>query len=99
RLQSTVAGLVTELVVDALEAVDVDQEDGQRRPLAAGRRGQRRQLGIDVAAVVEPGEGIRPDEFLELDHPAAEGVVSPLGFYGGMDPGQHGEVVDRWHQE
>ena len=50
--QHRVAGLMTELVVHALQMVDVDREDRERLP------GNRPEDTIELAPVLQPGEAV-----------------------------------------
>ncbi len=57
RPQHVVAGIVPVGIVDALEVVDVEDEHADR---LRGRRGARdggSKMGVEVAAVVEAGQG------------------------------------------
>ena len=67
-LQHAVAHLVAELVVDALEVVQVQQRQAQRAGLAA-LAGQGLGQALDhVVAVVQPGELVAPGHLLQPVH-------------------------------
>ena len=54
-LQAQVAGLVTIVVVVALEMIDVDHQQRQRLVLAGGAVALFGQAGVEVAAVADAG--------------------------------------------
>src|SRR4030095_9828005 len=66
-----VADLVTVLVVDALEVVDVDERAGDRVVRLHAALGELRELVVDVRAREQTGEGIAVRGFESL-HDAAE---------------------------
>jgi hypothetical protein len=57
---------LAELVVDAPEAVEVDQEQRPASILVAGLRQPRAQLLVEAAPVVDPGQRIALREALQL---------------------------------
>src|SRR5438445_7575645 len=60
--QDAVADRVTVVVVDRLEAVEVDDADGEANAPALGVSEGARQLGEEAAAVRQLGEGIEIGE-------------------------------------
>jgi hypothetical protein len=55
-----IAGLVAPLVVDALEIVDVERDDGDRMALASGVCQFDRRAFLEAAPVQQTGECVRP---------------------------------------
>ena len=58
--------MVTEGVVDDFEMVDVDQQHGKLGPVTLGGAHGGGQPLFDVAAVVQPGEGVHAREAVKL---------------------------------
>jgi hypothetical protein len=56
--QQLVAGVVAERVVDHLEAVEVEQEDGRRRAAAAHARERAREAVAEQLAIRQPGQRV-----------------------------------------
>ncbi len=93
--QQFVAGLVAERVVDLLESVEIDQD--HRAALAVSAAGAKppAKLGVEAAAVDQPGERIVVGEVLEfaleqaalghvldLDDQVARGIAADLAAAG-----------------
>ena len=89
--QHAVAGLVAVRVVDALEAVDVEQQHRERQLVALEDAEQLADLLLEVAQVVEAGERVGVGQRLEL---AGAGHHELLG-RGGLDRAGHlGQPLD-----
>lgn len=56
--QHIITAFVTVGIVDRLEVVDIGDQHRQRSSATVGTIHQRRQMGVEVAAVVEPGQSV-----------------------------------------
>ncbi len=81
-LEGVVAGGVAEGVVDQLEAVEVEHQDGERVPVALVELHVPVQFLLQEPAVVQPGEGVGVRQAVEF---GAGLLVVGLGG-GGHDP-------------
>ena len=81
--QQRVAGGMAELVVDALEVVEVDQDAGERQPVARGAGDLLAHAHLHRAVVEQAGERVG----------ARGGADVVVGL--GVVAGDHGEVGDR----
>ena len=73
-----VAGLVAVAVVDRLEAVDVDEEEAEREPVALGLAEPGGQLGLGPAPVADARERVQEGEAAKLLGALARLVVLRL---------------------
>jgi hypothetical protein len=64
--QEAVAGLVTEAVVQRLEAVEVDHQQAQRRGVAQCAVPLLVQRGVELAPVGQAGQGVGAGQGLQL---------------------------------
>ena len=72
--QEPVAGLVTEAVVDDLEIVEVEEEDGQ----AVGGEQRGAQLGHEGGSIGEAREGVEPGDGVE-DKGGQDSLINSAG--------------------
>ena len=61
-----VAGLVAERIVDLLQVVEVDHEQGSLRPIAPSAPHVRLELALEAAPVQPPREGIVVGQVVQL---------------------------------
>src|SRR4030095_7895623 len=80
--EGVIPGPMTQLVVDALEPVEVEQDDGQRMVETAEARGLFLEAGGEEPPGVEAGDVVLEGEFLEARVRELEllvGALQPLG--------------------
>jgi hypothetical protein len=91
--QHLVADRVPVLVVDPLEVVEVEQEQGEGAPVTVAPRERRAQLLVERAVVEEPRHRVAAGERAEL-------VVAVVELAGQPDqPLRHGHADDRDDQQ
>ena len=97
--QGAVAGVVAVLIVDVLEAVEVDHRDRQLAAVAAGAADQPLEPGEDVAAVEQPGQRVLVEQRLEPAALADELLLQCLGAGGRAHAREHLRGRDRLDQQ
>jgi hypothetical protein len=92
--QDRVARGVAVDVVDALEAVDVDEHGAELAPVTAAARDGGAQHVVCVAAVGQPGHDVGARELLQLRVAAGELLVERAQPQRRTDPGDELDGVD-----